>query len=305
MKTRLGINTLLIGLMVLSLAQAERKILFYRNPMNPKITSPVFMKDSMGMDYVPEYAEAETKKPGVQISLDQQKLLGIEKTVVRQRTLISEIKATGTVAYDTDLYTTQQEYLSAKQVTASELAQAAEQRLRLAGMSQSEIQLLVTADQSVYLPNDTAWVYLSVYEQDAGSIAVGQLVTVESLASPGKTFSGKISGISPVLDPETRSVKVRVAVENKLRLLKPEFFVNATIQVPQGTKLAIPISAVVDTGARQVVFVVTAQNRFVQKEIKLGGQAGDYYEVISGLHAGEAIVKSGSFFVDSESTLRE
>lgn len=308
MKTKLFMNGLLIGIVILGLANAEQKILYYRNPMNPKITSPTPLKDAMGMDYVPVYAEAVTKQPGVHISLDKQKLLGIETTVVRPRTLTYELKAAGTVAYDTDLYAAQQEYLAAKQSAAADLVQAAEQRLRLAGMSQTEIQELITSgkpEQNVYLPDDTAWVYLAVYEQDAGLITENQTVTIETPVAPGKIFYGKIGGISPILDPETRSVKVRVAVANKARLLKPQLFVNATIKIPFGTKLAIPVSAVIDTGTRKVVYIAIDKDRFVQKEIKTGQQVGDYYAVVSGLRSGDSVVKSGSFFVDSESTLKE
>jgi multidrug efflux pump subunit AcrA (membrane-fusion protein) len=284
-----------------------KKILFYRNPMNPAITSPVPMKDSMGMDYVPIYAREEAQQPGIQISLQKQKLLGIEKEVVKNHELIYEIKSAGKVAYDTGLYVTQQEYITAIQSKSNDLAQAARQRLLLAGMSQAEISDLAATgkpQQNLYLPDETAWVYLSIYEQDAGLIKEGQTVSMENPSFPGELFSGKVGGISPVLDPETRSIKVRVKVINKNKKLKPEMFVNATIRVALGKKLAIPASAIIDTGTRKIVFVALGEDRFIQKEVILGQQAGNYVEVISGLHAGQAVVKSGSFFVDSESALR-
>ena len=113
----------IIAIIVFSLAQyasrvhgEQKKILYYRNPMNPQITSPVPMKDSMGMDYAAVYEEGKTERAdsGVYISPKNQQLVGVKKELVQKRKLTRQVITVGKVAYDPDLYVAQQEYLQAQ-----------------------------------------------------------------------------------------------------------------------------------------------------------------------------------------------
>jgi Cu(I)/Ag(I) efflux system membrane fusion protein len=291
-----------------ALNAAERKVLFYRNPMDPKVTSPVFMKDSMGMDYIPVYATEEVQKnKELKISPDRQKMLGIQTITVSTKPLTILLRTAGRVASDKDLYVAQQEYLSAKLARSAELTQASEQRLRLAGMTDAEIRELAVSGKpqnGLYLPAPTAWVYLTIYEQDLGAVKPGMTVTLEFPAFPGETFPGKIVGLTPVLDPQTRAVTARVSVSNPDLRLKPEMFANAVIRSELGRSLSVPASAVIRTGKRSVVFVATLKDTFSPREVKLGQKAGSDVVIISGLRAGERVVKSGNFYLDSEATLK-
>jgi membrane fusion protein, copper/silver efflux system len=297
----------------------EKKVIFYRNPMDPNVTSQVPMKDSMGMDYVPVYEESGQKEEGVYISPDKQQAVGINKEKVEKRKLVQDIVTVGTVAYDPDLFVAQQEYLQALKTREripqgagnqlDSLVQASKKKLLLMGMSEDEIEKLAqagTPQENLYLPGsqDKIWVYATVYEYDIGQIQAGQSVELGSVAFPGEKFSGKIIAITPVLDPMTRSARVRIELDNSERKLKPEMFVNARIHIELGERLSIPDEAVIDTGERSVVFVADKDGYFSSRQVNLGVHAGDYYEVLSGLKEGEEVVSSGNFFVDSESRLK-
>ncbi len=299
-----------------------RKILFYRNPMDPTVTSPVPMKDPMGMDYVPVYDEAKGVSAGVLINAAKQQLIGVKKDIVKKRPLAVGIVTVGKVAYDPDLYVAQEEFVqslktvaaTANSVSVSIREQAAgmlassERKLLLLGMSKAEIEGLKKdgiAQDSLYFPGNSgkAWVYVTVYEYEFGLVKEGQDVVLDAVAYPGVHFKGKVAGLTPVLNAESRSLRVRVEVEDKDGKLKPEMFVNARISVDLGEKLAIPEEAVMDSGLRKIVYVVK-DDRFSARDVELGPKAGEYYEVVSGLEDGEEVVTSGNFLIDSESKLK-
>lgn len=302
-----------------------KKILYYRNPMNPQVTSPVPMKDEMGMDYVPVYEEetARAGQTGIYISPEKQQLIGVKKDKVEKKHLNYEIRTVGRVAYDPELYVAQEEYLQALKAKNSvndstiplvkqqiqSLSDAAEQRLQLLGMSKEEIQQLSQRgrpQQNLYLPlnEDTIWVYITIYEYEIGLIREGLPVEIDAVAFPGEIFEGKIVAITPVLDSMTRSIRVRAEMQNPEHKLKPEMFVNAKINVDLGEKLAIPESSVIDTGLRKIVYLVKEGDILEAREISLGQKAEGYFEVLSGLNQGDMVVTSGNFLIDSESKLK-
>ncbi|HBR15902.1 MAG TPA: hypothetical protein DD723_10270 [Candidatus Omnitrophica bacterium] len=299
-----------------------KKILFYRHPMRPDVTSPVPNKDDMGMEYVPVYEEEDAGE-GILISLEKQQSIGVKQDSVMKRRLTHQIRTVGRVAYDPELFVAQQEYLQALKVQEStkdstiplikeqmgSFVEAAGQKLLLLGMSPTQIEELAAQgnpQSNLYLPLDqeTVWVYMTIYEYEMSFIKEGLSVEIEAIAFPGETFEGKISAIMPVLDAMTRSVKVRAEIKNTHKLLKPDMFVNAKIQIDLGEKLAVPQDAVMDTGERKIVFVAAAENRFQARNVRLGSKAGGFYEVLEGLTSGERVVTSGNFLIDSESRLQ-
>jgi Cu(I)/Ag(I) efflux system membrane fusion protein len=149
------------------------------------------------------------------------------------------------------------------------------------------------------------WLYADIYEYELPFIRLGQQATIQLSYLPGETFRGKAIYIYPSLDPNTRTAKVRFEFPNPHGKLKPEMFANAEIKVPLGQKLAVPEGAVIDTGLRQVAIVDKGSGYFEPREIKVGAKAENYYEVITGLKAGERVVTSANFLIDSESKLKE
>ncbi|MBW8875618.1 MAG: efflux RND transporter periplasmic adaptor subunit [Acidobacteria bacterium] len=219
--------------------------------------------------------------------------------------------------------------------SAESLAQAARERLALWGLDRDQIDRIastrrpevdlvvrspisgtviekkvvqgqyVTEGQDLYLLADLSrlWLSAKVYEQELGGIRIGQLAVARFAAFPGREFQGRIRFIDPVLDPATRTAGVRVELPNPGGLLKPGMFANAELRVDLGRGLAIPKSAVLDTGVRQVVYVQVGPGRFAGREVRLGPPAGDLVQVLQGLAAGEQVVTSANFLIDSQSQL--
>jgi hypothetical protein len=303
----------------------QRKILYYRNPMNPEITSPVPMKDEMGMDYVPVYEEekAKTGPSGVYINPQKQQLIGVTKAKVQKRNLTGRILAVGRVAYDPALFTAQQEYLQALKSNqliqkdregyisdqSASLIASAKQKLLLMGMSESELKQLEEIgrpEQNLYLPGKTdknIWIYASIYEYETQLVKVGTPVEVRAQAYPGRMFEGKIVAIAPILEPATRSLKVRALIDNPDDELKLEMYVDVAINYELGEKLAVPEEAVMHAGTRDVVFVAKPDSYFESRVVTLGAKARAYYEVLQGLSENDEVVTSGNFLIDSESKL--
>ena len=148
------------------------------------------------------------------------------------------------------------------------------------------------------------WILADVYEYEAPLITVGQEARVSLAYEPGEAFTAAVIFISPVLDPTTRTIKVRLAAKNPHLKLKPEMFANVDIKASSGARLAIPAEAVLDSGLRQIVYVEKQPGVFEMREVKLGVRGETYVEVLSGIRKGERVVSSGNFLIDSESQLR-
>jgi Cu(I)/Ag(I) efflux system membrane fusion protein len=149
------------------------------------------------------------------------------------------------------------------------------------------------------------WLIADIYEYELPAIRLGQSAAIQMAYYPGETFTGKAIYIYPYLDPQTRTAKVRYEFANPHGKLKPEMFTNVEITVRLGDKLAVPESAVIDTGVRRVVIVDRGSGYFEPREVRLGAKAGEVFEVLDGLKAGERVVTSANFLIDSESKLKE
>jgi Cu(I)/Ag(I) efflux system membrane fusion protein len=165
----------------------------------------------------------------------------------------------------------------------------------------------VDAGMALYKIADLSvvWLIADIYESELPAIRVGQQAAIQMPYYPGETFTGKAIYIYPYLDAQTRTAKVRYEFANPHGKLKPEMFANVEITVRLGDKLAVPEGAVIDTGVRQVVIVDRGSGYFEPREVRLGTRAGDLFEVIEGLKAGERVVTSANFLIDSESKLKE
>jgi membrane fusion protein, copper/silver efflux system len=159
--------------------------------------------------------------------------------------------------------------------------------------------LFRVADTSV------VWAMVDVAERDLGAIAVGQPVTVKARSFPGREFQGKISVIYPQVNRETRTARVRIELPNADLALLPDMYVDADINTGNPDPvLAIPDSAVLDTGSKQAVFVDKGQGRFEPRDVKLGHRGDGYVEVRAGVAEGEPVVVSANFLIDAESNLK-
>jgi Cu(I)/Ag(I) efflux system membrane fusion protein len=211
------------------------------------------------------------------------------------------IRTNGRVAFDPELAVAVKEYLEvAKRDPA--LRKSAVTRLKLLGMGDEEIRNLGAGDYaSLFLPGSshTRWVYASLYEHEAPYIKPGFKATIR-LNHEKMEYTGRVRSLSPVVDPVTRTVKARIETSADLR---PDTFVTVFFNVDMGMALTIPRSALIDTGERQIVFIVKNGTDFFQKEVHAGDDAGNDVVILSGISEGDIIVSSAAFLVESESRL--
>jgi len=163
---------------------------------------------------------------------------------------------------------------------------------------QPETKLYTIADLS------TVWVYANVFQDDVGRLKPGDSGQVTVDAYPGRKFNGRIDQILPQVDPATRTVRVRLVFQNPGVVLKPGMFVNVAIAVPLGRQLVIPASAVLQTGSQAIAFVNHGGGNLEPRTIEVGMQLDDSVVVLKGLKAGEQVVSSANFLVDSEAQLQ-
>jgi len=149
------------------------------------------------------------------------------------------------------------------------------------------------------------WLYADIYEYELPFIRLGQQASVQLSYLPGEIFMGKAIYISPSLNPETRTAKVRFEFPNPHGKLKPEMYANVEIKVHLGMKLVVPEGAIIDTGIRQMTIVDKGNGYFEPREVKVGAKVDEHYEVVKGLKQGERVVTSANFLIDSESKLKE
>jgi Cu(I)/Ag(I) efflux system membrane fusion protein len=265
-----------------------------------------------------------------------EKLLNTTGQPVRKGQALAEV-------YGPDLMLAQQEYAVARSAgdiggghgTANPIADAVVDRFRNLGISPDQLaglksegggKLALTApiDGVVmekiavqglhFAPGDmlyriadlsTVWVLADVFEQDLGLVRLGQDAEITVPAYPDRVFTGKVAFIYPTINRETRTAKVRIELPNPDLALKTDMYATAEIAAPvTASVVAVPDSAVLDSGARQVVLIERGEGRFEPRPVKLGQKAGGYVEIREGVAAGEKVVVGANFLIDAESNLR-
>jgi len=149
------------------------------------------------------------------------------------------------------------------------------------------------------------WIVASVFEQDLGFLRPGQMAAVSVTAYPGRTFTGRVTFVYPTVEPETRTARIRIELPNEDGLLKPDLY--GTVEIEAGESVAavaIPESAVLDSGTRQAVLIDLGGGAFEPREVELGSRGDGYVEVVKGLAAGQRVVVNGNFLIDAESNLK-
>jgi Cu(I)/Ag(I) efflux system membrane fusion protein len=239
--------------------------------------------------------------------------------------------------YSPQFLTTQQQYLDARQAKEPTMVELARQRLKLWDVPDDEIKKLektgkpqtnltlrspltgtvltknvfagqyVTPQSDLYVVADlsTVWVQAKVYEYELPHVEVGQPATVTLPALPERKFTGKVVFLQPTVDEATRTVQVRIELPNKDGLLRPGMFAHVIIEHTMGEGLLVPAAAVLRTGEQDIAYRVKAPGRFVPVAVKISPlHFGDRFQILEGLKAGDQVVTSANFLIDSESRLR-
>lgn len=167
-------------------------------------------------------------------------------------------------------------------------------------------QTSVTPDTELYTVSDysTVWVNAEIFEYEVPYVKVGQRAEMQLSYYPGKTWNGRVSFIDPTVDPVTRTVKARIEFANPGFQLKPQMFADVDLKIDYGKQLVVPQEAVLDSGQEQRVFVAKGDGYFEPRRIVTGATLDGKVVVLSGLKAGETVVSSGNFLIDSESRLK-
>ena len=148
------------------------------------------------------------------------------------------------------------------------------------------------------------WVQVDVYEAEIGHMKAGMGADLTLQTFPGRTFKGRIAFVDPVMDPKTRTARLRLEVPNPAGELKPEMFGEVVLKGPGHKGILIPLDAVLDAGTSKVAFVALGNGKFEPREVTTGATVLEKVEILSGLKAGEAVVVRANFLVDSESRLK-
>jgi Cu(I)/Ag(I) efflux system membrane fusion protein/cobalt-zinc-cadmium efflux system membrane fusion protein len=367
----------------------ERKILYYRNPMNPSVISKTPQKDEMGMDYVPVYEDEAGSEGIVTIDPEIQQNMNVKTAVVESKKLSSRVTTNGVLLTDEtkeyiantrvdgwveklyvnytgqfvqkgsklmDIYSpmlvsAQQELLTAFSYqnsmsksslndilkSSNELVKNAVRKLQLLNVSDSEIerlketkeiktfvtllaqnsgtvleknviegQKIMAGEPLLKIANlSNLWLTADVYEYELSKIKIKSKAYINYNFLPGKTYEGKVTFIYPTIDPQSRTVKVRIDVSNSIGELKPSMFANVVIEGPVfDSTPVVPENAVIRAGKKDIVILDLGDGKFKPQQVTLGIYSDGYYQILSGLQAGNKIVTSAQFLIDSESNLK-
>jgi Cu(I)/Ag(I) efflux system membrane fusion protein len=344
-------------------------------------TSPVPKKDSMGMDYIPVFAEEKSGSSSVRVTPDKIQRTGVRTETVERRPVSRSVRGAGTVRHDETrlwavtvrsdgyveelfvnktgqhvregdplfrFYSPQIQLAQADLLVAvraedrntrsPEALEGAMQRLRNLGVPEDRIEEVrqamsnprtldwrspatgdviekrviqgqrVAAGDEVFRIADHSrvWVIADVAETDISAISLGMRATVTLRSFPGEPREGAVTFIYPeLMKPETPTISVRVELPNMDGKMRPGMY--ADVMLDPGSEegvVAVPQSAVIDSGTRQVVLVAKGDGRFEPRTVKLGRRGNDYTEVTGGLSEGEEVVVSANFLIDAESNLK-
>jgi RND family efflux transporter MFP subunit len=167
-------------------------------------------------------------------------------------------------------------------------------------------QLKVMPDTDLYTIVDLSqvWIMADVFEYEAPNIHAGETARVSLQALPGRTFNARIDYLQPQVDPMTRTLKVRLNMDNPGLMLKPDMYADVEFRVSLPSKLTVPAEAVLDAGEHKTVFVDRGNGFFEPRQVKTGERDGNRIQILSGLSDGERVVTSGNFMIDSESQMK-
>jgi RND family efflux transporter MFP subunit len=148
------------------------------------------------------------------------------------------------------------------------------------------------------------WMWAEFYENELSMLQVGQKLDITAKSYPGKNFDGTIALIDPFINETKRTAKVRIDIPNADFKLRPGMYVNAELEMDMGEALTVPVSAIMPTGERNLVFIDKGGGKLEPRIVQLGGKYGDVYAVNSGLKEGERVVASANFLIDAESKIQ-
>ena len=256
-------------------------------------------------------APAMADRAEVFVPADKEQWIGVRTAPVETRDLELWVRASARVSHDPDLFAAlaeHREVLATRErdgARAEELLRSSRLRLAQFGLTEGQMDRMARAGGAGLLAGTgPGLVYVQAYEDEAGVVKPGQSVDLTSPALPGETLRGRVESLDRVVDPATRTLRARVRVAAGAERLRPEMFLEAVLHVSLGKRRVLPKEAVIDTGLRRLVYVKTAPGHYRPREVTLGREGEDAFEVLAGVADGDEVVASAQFLIDSESRLK-
>ncbi|MFO1252221.1 MAG: efflux RND transporter periplasmic adaptor subunit [Inhella sp.] len=354
----------------------ERQVLYWYDPMSPATRFDKPGKSPfMDMQLVPMYADAGEAAGTVRIDPGITQNLGVRLATVTRARVAQEVHASGVVGFNErevavvqarsggfvervpalapgdavaagtllaellvpEWAAVQQEALALQRLGQPELAEAARERMRLAGMPEELIRHVLSSGQvqsrhRITAPRagviqelevragmtlmsgatlaringlGTVWLEVGVPEAQSAAVQVGQAARIQLAARPGETLEGRVAALLPALNDAARTLRVRIELPNPGGRLRPGLSAQVSLQGPaEEGALLVPTEAIIRTGQRALVMLAEGQGRYRPVEVVLGGERGAQTWVRSGLSEGQQVVASGQFLIDSEASLK-
>ena len=257
------------------------------------------------------------------LTMNKQQMIGVQIGKVERKPLFKTIHSPGRIAFDPELYTAQSEYLEAlkqwddirnsplKEVreNTKQMIESSKIRLKVLGLSDDQIRRLTKkGSQSEGLlvtgKGQVNWIYADVFEVDLPYIKKGLSAQITANFLQGKVLAGKVISVDQVINPETRTAKVRIQLLESHASIRPESYVNVSIFAPLGEQLSVPREALLDTGRETFVFINKGEGSFEPRKVSVFLETDQDIAIDSGVMEGENVVIGGNFMLDSESRLK-
>ena len=273
---------------------------------------------------IPPEGAAPAGRATVRLSLRKRQMTGIRLAKAEKKPLFKSIRAPGLIAFDPELYTAQNEYLSAlkqwRKVKGSpvpdvresvrQMIRSSKIRLKVIGLSDKQIQDLTkkgARSENLLISGKSggAWIYADVFEADLPHIKAGLSAEIKADFLPGQILSGETVSADRVINPRTRTARVRIRLSQPNPSLRPESYVNVTIKSYMGKHIAVPLDAVMNTGRESFLFVKKEGGLFEPRRVRVLFETDEEAALSeNGAKEGEEVVAEGNFMMDSESRLK-
>ncbi len=303
----------------------------YTCPMHPQIkkdapgTCPICMMSLVKIENEEDidHKEVHSDHAAFELAPERRQLIGVKTAIVEKKHLVHTITAPGKVAFDPELYAAQSEYfvalrqyeeLSSSPIadvkkSAKQVLDSAKLRLKVLGLSDEQLKKLdkrkeLGAQSLLPQKGENLLIYADVFEMDIRKVVPGLEVKVSGESLEGSTLKGKVVSVDRIINPITRTAKVRIEISNAQTLLRSESYVDVEILSPMGEEVAVPQHAILDTGKVAYVYVMKNGGKFEPRKVQVKFYADDEAAIASGVEAGERVVTSSNFLIDSESRLK-
>ncbi|MCP5467802.1 MAG: hypothetical protein H7A32_00860 [Deltaproteobacteria bacterium] len=254
-----------------------------------------------------DHSQQDQKDAGIEIDPERIQQIGVKSEKIQMHELHKTLLLQGKVAHDPKLWVAQKEYVIALKLGDRDLIKSSEEKLYFMGLSKEWIRLIQKTRKAnlgfhLPVPGELTFFEAFLYQEDVKLLQVGAEMEIYDLQSR-KITDAIIRALGTIVDPESQTVRVLLQAKSSLEI-KPNTIVQLKVKLDLGQRLAIAKSAILFNGDHNMVYIKTESGKILGKKIELGQEAGDYYEIKSGLQKGDEVITHGHFLLDSETQIK-